>query len=58
LAGEFEQALVPNSYRVRHLVENDEGYDYGIPPEQHPAGCYEIELVIEKIRPPDWSVAD
>jgi hypothetical protein len=58
LLAEFEQALPPNSYRVRHLAENDEGYDYSIPPNQHPIGCYEIELVVEKIRPPSWNLLE
>ena len=58
LVGEFDLALAPNSYRIRHLAENDEGYNYEIPPDQHPAGCYEIELVIEKIRRPSWNLLD
>jgi SAM-dependent methyltransferase len=48
LLGEFELALYPNSYRVRHLADNDRGYDYAQDAERHPTGCYEIELVIEK----------
>lgn len=50
----FEEALPINSYRVRHLVENDDDFDYSVPPERHSSGCYEIELVIEKIRQPAW----
>jgi SAM-dependent methyltransferase len=57
LLHEFEEALEPNSVRVRHLCENDDGYDYGIGPEQHAVGCYEIELVVEKIRKPAWPIA-
>ena len=49
-----EEALVPNSYRVRHLADNGLGYAYDLSPDQHPAGCYEIELVVEKIEPPPW----
>jgi tetratricopeptide (TPR) repeat protein len=52
----FEEALVPNSYRVRHLCDNDFLYDYTVPPDQHPVGSYEIELVVEKIATPAWSV--
>ncbi len=48
LLSEFEQALAPNSYRVRHMAENDWRYDYSQPPNEDPQGCYEIELVIEK----------
>jgi SAM-dependent methyltransferase len=58
LLAEFEAALVPNSYRVRHLMENDAGYQYGLPQTVHAEGCHEIELVIEKIAPPGWSLED
>jgi SAM-dependent methyltransferase len=54
---EIEEVLEPNSYRVRHLVDNDFGFDYSIPPwSPHVVGCYEIELVLEKIRPPYWTI--
>lgn len=53
----FELALPTNSYRVRHLAENDAGYDYRVGPEEHSVGAYEIELVIEKIDPPSWDLA-
>lgn len=52
----FEEALPPNLYRVRHLQDNDLFYDYSISPETHPVGCYEIELVLEKIQLPDWTL--
>ena len=52
----FEQALEINSYRVRHLADNDTDFDYSLGPDVHSAGAYEIELVIEKISPPDWSL--
>jgi hypothetical protein len=38
------------------LIDNDAGYDYSIPPDQHPAGCYEIELVIQRIQQPAWQL--
>jgi ADP-heptose:LPS heptosyltransferase len=57
LMAEIEMSLRPNTYRLRHLVDNDRHYDYAIPPERHAGGCYEIELVIEKIRPPAWVLA-
>lgn len=53
---EVESALPPNTYRVRHLRDNDEGYNYSIPPEKHADGCYEIELVIQKIQEPLWRI--
>lgn len=54
LMADVEAALEPNSYRVRHLIDNDFGYDYTLPLHQHPGGCYEIELVLERIAPPAW----
>jgi SAM-dependent methyltransferase len=56
LLAEVEHALEPNTYRVRHLADNDEWYDYSLPIETHPVGCLEIELVLEKITPPVWAV--
>jgi len=58
LLNEFESALLPNTYRVRHFAENDFGYNYDLPSHKHPEGCYEIELVIEKIRPPAWDIGN
>lgn len=57
LMSEIEESLPPNSYRLRHLADNDLGYDYSIPPEHHSGGCYELELVVEKIEAPDWPLA-
>ena len=57
LALSFETALETNSYRVRHLAENDRGFDYTRGPELHSGGCYEIEIVIEKISSPAWTLA-
>jgi SAM-dependent methyltransferase len=54
LLHEFEESLQPNSYRVRHLCDNDLWFDYGLGPHEHSRGCYEIELVIEKIKIPQW----
>ncbi len=56
LMADIEGVLPPNSYRLRHLVDNDRDFDYTIPPERHSGGCYEIELVIEKIARPTWSL--
>jgi SAM-dependent methyltransferase len=58
LLSELESALDENSYRVRHLVENDTGFDYQVGPRDAGTGCYEIELVVEKIRLPHWVVDD
>jgi SAM-dependent methyltransferase len=56
LVAEFETALAPNSYRVRHLADNDRSYTYDIGADRHSGGGYEIELVVEKIRKPDWQI--
>lgn len=58
LLAEFETALRPNTYRVRLLEDNDAGYRYDGDPNAHPAGCYEIVLVIQKIQPPAWQLRD
>jgi hypothetical protein len=49
--------LQPNTYRVRHLRDNDENYTYHIGPEAHAGGGYEIELVVQKIDKPKWNLS-
>jgi SAM-dependent methyltransferase len=56
LLAEVESALAPNTYRLRHLIDNDLGYTYSVPPEVHSAGSYEIEMVLEKIAAPPWHI--
>jgi SAM-dependent methyltransferase len=57
LLREIEETYAPNSYRVRHLIDNDKGYDYRPPENEHwVTGCYEIELVLEKLQQPSWSL--
>jgi SAM-dependent methyltransferase len=56
LMAEVESALAPNSYRLRHLLDNDAGFTYATPPETHSAGSYEIEMVLEKIAQPPWNI--
>lgn len=46
---EFEESLPTNSFRVRHLQDNDKGHDYNTPQHEHSKGEYEIELVIQKL---------
>ena len=58
LMAEVESALAPNTYRVRHLADNDERFTYVIPPDKHSGGCYELEVVIEKIQAPTWTIQD
>src|SRR5437763_4670563 len=52
LLREFEESLPVNGFRIRHLADNDLGFDYSTPIGEHARGCYEIELVVEKIRRP------
>lgn len=56
LVHEVESSLAPNTYRIRHLLDDDEYFDYRIPPETHSGGGYQIELVIEKINCPTWKL--
>jgi SAM-dependent methyltransferase len=49
LLREIEDSLNPNTFRIRHLRENDEGHDYDQPPEKHSNWLYEIECVIQKL---------
>ena len=58
LLSEIEEAFEPNSYRVRHLVDNDLGFDYSVTPLQAGVGCFEIELVLQKIKKPAWELDD
>lgn len=58
LLAELEEAFEENSYRIRHLIENDQGFDYQPAPGQGSSGCYEIELVVEKIERPYWTIDD
>ena len=59
LLHEIEYALdIPNSYRIVHMRDNDDGYDYNVPPNTHCSGAMEIELVIKKIPIPTWNLLD
>ncbi len=53
----IEEALDANSFRIRHLNENEGGFDYALGPEIHSEGAYEIEIVVEKIATPGWTLA-
>lgn len=56
LLTEVEEALVPNSYRVRWLGDLDRGYDYGLDPHLAPSGDSDVALVLERIALPVWSL--
>ncbi len=51
---EVEEALEPNTYRVRYLGDEDAGYDYAAAPARHPDGRHEVAVVLERIAPPAW----
>lgn len=53
---EVEAALPMNKYRIRSLRDNDRDFDYTIPVDKHSGGCYEIELVVQKIEGPTWDL--
>lgn len=53
---EVRQALETNTYRLRHCRDNDDYFNYDIPPDKHSDGCYEIECVIQKIKKPTWNI--
>ncbi len=55
LMAEIETALPAGAWRLRSLRDIDDGFHYDLPPEHHPKGCYEIELVVEKIKPPAYA---
>ena len=57
LLGEIEDALPVGGYRIRLLKDVDDGFDYAISPDRHAAGCYEIELVLQKIEIPVYAKA-
>ena len=57
LLAEVEEALTPNSYRIRWLGDEDAGYDYALGRDARPVGRQDIALVIERIAPPAWTLA-
>lgn len=52
----LELRLTPNTYRIEHMADVDDGYDYDLPITSHPVGCLEIELVLRKRTEPAWRV--
>lgn len=57
LLGEVEEALAPNSYRLRWLADRDAGYDYTLDRATAPTGQRDIALVLERIATPAWDIA-
>ena len=56
LLAEVEEALMPNSYRVRWLGDEDAGYDYALGSDTPPVGLHDIALVLERIPEPVWTL--
>lgn len=55
LIEEIEEALVPNSYRLRWLGDLDQGHDYAA---DMPVGRHDVAAVIERTAPPAWGLAE
>jgi hypothetical protein len=56
LMAEIEEALPPNSYRVRWLGDVDRGYAYHAPYDQEPVSESDVAVVLERITPPSWEL--
>jgi hypothetical protein len=56
LLAEVEEALVPNSYRVRWLGDADRSYAYDARLDSEPTTESDVVLVIERITPPLWTL--
>ena len=54
LMEQVEEALAPNSYRLRLLSDEDKGYDYETPIADVPSGHSDVLLVLQRIEPPMW----
>lgn len=53
---EIENSLVANSYRIKYACDEDEGFDYGIRPDKHSSGEYQLTVVLQKIKLPNWGL--
>ena len=56
LAEQVEEALIPNSYRIRLLRDDDADHDYASPEPGSSTGGSDVVLVIEKIAAPAWTL--
>jgi len=54
LLDELEEALVPNTYRLRMLCDHDDDYDYASSDKR--SGQQSILAVIERIERPEWEL--
>ena len=57
LLREIEEALEPNSYKIEHMIDHT-NHDtlHRNPPDKHSHGPYEIELVLKKMKKPEWDL--
>jgi SAM-dependent methyltransferase len=55
LTREIEDALPVGEFRYRLIRDNDAGFDYDRSPTEYPAGCYEIEVVLQRIARPAYA---
>ena len=53
---EIEEALLPNSYRLRLAADGDDGYDYGLGHITAPVGRHDVLVVVERIATPTWDL--
>lgn len=58
LMEEVEEALAPNTYRVRRLSDHDDGYDYRLQPGQEPVGGSDVVLVLQRVETPAWNLVE
>lgn len=56
LMAEVEEALPPNSYRVRWLGDADRDYAYQDTPDQEPTSESDVVAVLERITLPPWDL--
>jgi len=54
LLAELEKCLPLGGYRVRHMADVDDGFDYLTDAATAASGTYEIELVVQKISVPSY----
>lgn len=54
LLAEIEEALEPNTYRVRLARDMDENHDYGDTSSSKQLGDSDVVVILERIRPPAW----
>jgi SAM-dependent methyltransferase len=55
LTKEIEESLPVGEFRFRLIRDNDSGFNYDVPPDEYPTGCYEIETVIQRIARPRYA---